>query len=245
MSAGFITLLVICGLFCLAGAGGILCALFCFFLYCYFSPSDTAFFIFLGCLVVGGFLWIYVGELIEDIQFKKQEKKKQLEKEKQTEEKRALLTKQQEEKRAQRTKLEEQKHKKEEKHAKKEQEPAAKNECVVQETDYKQFLVCHLAGRKFHDADKVWNYLKPGTALQLKRENGNPHDSNAVAVLFHNPDDGKDYRIGYIPRELNETIASMLDMGWTDVFQCIINSINPDKHPEHQIYLTINITRHP
>ena len=113
------------------------------------------------------------------------------------------------------------------------------------ETGFKPFMVCHLAGRKYHDADAVLRHLKPGTVLQLSRDSGNPHDSNAVAVMFHNPDDAKDYRIGYIPRSHNETIASMLDMGWTDAFQCIINSIDPDAHPEHQVYLTINITRHP
>ena len=140
------------------------------------------------------------------------------------------------------------------KHEQQEEQPNQRQKIVQQrkspqkssqQTEHKQFMVCHLAGRKFHDADAVWHHLKPGTELQLKRDSGNPYDTNAVAVMFHNPDDGKDYRIGYIPREFNETMAGMLDMGWTDAFQCIIHHIDPDEHPEHQIYLTINITRHP
>ena len=29
------------------------------------------------------------------------------------------------------------------------------------------FMDCYLAGRKFHDADEVWNELKVGTILYL------------------------------------------------------------------------------
>ena len=43
---------------------------------------------------------------------------------------------------------------------------------------------CHLAGRKYHDADEVWDKLKVGTLLSLKRDKENQHDANAVAVLY-------------------------------------------------------------
>ena len=32
------------------------------------------------------------------------------------------------------------------------------------------FMDCHMAGRKHHDADLVWNELKVGTELQLELE---------------------------------------------------------------------------
>lgn len=38
------------------------------------------------------------------------------------------------------------------------------------------FMNCHLAGRKYHDADEVWDELKVGTVLQLVRDKGNVHD---------------------------------------------------------------------
>ena len=66
---------------------------------------------------------------------------------------------------------------------------------------------------------------------------------DAVAVIYHNEEDNDDYCIGYIPREDNETIASILEMGWKDVFECRISKINPDAHPEYQIHLTIKIKR--
>ena len=111
------------------------------------------------------------------------------------------------------------------------------------EAKKKFFMDCHLAGRKYHDADEVWDKLKVGTMLQLQRDLDNRHDLDAVAVMFHNEEDGEDYCIGYIPRENNETIASILEMGWTDIFECRISKINADAHPEYQIHLNIKIKR--
>lgn len=109
------------------------------------------------------------------------------------------------------------------------------------EAKKKYFMDCHLAGRKYHDADEVWDKL--GTKLQLQRDMNNRHDADAVAVMYHEAEEDEDYCIGYIPRENNETIASILEMGWTDMFECRINKINPDAHPEYQIHLTIKIKR--
>lgn len=111
------------------------------------------------------------------------------------------------------------------------------------EAKKKYFMDCHLAGRKYHDADEVWDKLKVGTVLQVRRDMENRHDPNAVAVVYHNEEDGEDYRIGYIPREDNETIASILEMGWTDMFECRISKINEEAHSENQIHMTIKIMR--
>ena len=52
---------------------------------------------------------------------------------------------------------------------------------------------CHLAGRKYHDADEVWDKLKVGTLLSLKRDKENQHDANAVAVLYKKEDEVEPY----------------------------------------------------
>lgn len=111
------------------------------------------------------------------------------------------------------------------------------------ETKKKFFMDCHLAGRKYHDADEVWDKLKVGMVLHLEHEPGNRHDPEAVAVGYYDEEMDEMFRIGYIPQENNETIAGILEMGWTDIFECRISKINPDTHPENQIHLTIKIVR--
>lgn len=113
------------------------------------------------------------------------------------------------------------------------------------------FNECHLAGRKFHDCDEVWEELKVGTCLRLVRDLDNRHDVNAVAVVYDRilEDNGEggilneEYVIGYIPREENEVIAQFLEMGWNDVFECRISRINPEAHYENQIRLIIRILK--
>lgn len=103
------------------------------------------------------------------------------------------------------------------------------------------FMDCHLAGRKYYDADLVWDYLRVGQSLRLERDMQNPHDPKAVQVIYNK--DGEDYLLGFIPRSDNQQLAAFLEMGWTDIFDCRINSLNPDTHPENQVHLTISIRR--
>jgi hypothetical protein len=103
------------------------------------------------------------------------------------------------------------------------------------------FMDCHLAGRKYHDADLVWNDLKVGQSVHLERELQNVHDAYAVQVIFNK--DGEDYLLGYLPHEDNQKVASFLEMGWDDIFDCRISKLNPDTHPEQQVQLTIRIKR--
>lgn len=109
------------------------------------------------------------------------------------------------------------------------------------------FMDCHLAGRKYHDADEVWDELKVGTILKLRRDKENRIDPYAVEVVYERKDKKEnvedEFYIGYIPRDENETIASFLEMGWDNVFECRISKINPDAHPENQVHLTIKIKR--
>ena len=92
------------------------------------------------------------------------------------------------------------------------------------------FMDCHLAGRKYYDADLVWDHLRIGQSLRLERDMQNPHDPNAVQVIYNK--DGENYLLGFIPRSDNQQLAAFLEMGWTDIFDCRINSLNPDTHPD-------------
>ena len=82
------------------------------------------------------------------------------------------------------------------------------------------FKECHLAGRQYHDANEVWKELKVGTLLELQRDQENPYDKNAVAVVYSKVADNKEeYLLGYLPRTSNTEIAQLLEMGWASIFE--------------------------
>ena len=103
------------------------------------------------------------------------------------------------------------------------------------------YMDCHLAGRKYYDADLVWDRLQTGMTVRLELEPDNRFDPNAVQVIFNN--DGEDYLLGYIPRSDNQKIAGFLEMGWGDIFECRISKLNPEAYAEQQVHLTIKIKR--
>lgn len=109
------------------------------------------------------------------------------------------------------------------------------------------YMECHLAGREYHDADEVWEDLKVGTVLEMRREKDNDYDPQAIAVYLvkyigkHERRD--EYKLGYIPSTKNSTLALFYDMGWGDAFECRISQMKPDEHYEQQVRLTIRIKR--
>lgn len=110
----------------------------------------------------------------------------------------------------------------------------------------KMFLKeCHLAGKRYYDADEVWNELKVGTIVQLVRDENNHHDAEAIAVMYQrdadNPDDV--YHLGYIPSDENYFLSKFLDMGWGEAFECRISKLDPNAHSEAQVHLTIRLLK--
>ena len=64
-----------------------------------------------------------------------------------------------------------------------------------------------LAGFRYHAAAEVWRELRVGDALELAREPDNPHDANAVKVVW------RGRVLGYVPRRENAALAWGLDRG--------------------------------
>ena len=95
----------------------------------------------------------------------------------------------------------------------------------------------------YHEADEVWDKLKVGTMVQLVREEDNRYDPNAVMVCYNDEEQDEQVCLGYIPRAQNSTIALMMDMGYSDIFECRINQVNEKAHPEQQVNLTVKIKR--
>jgi len=64
-----------------------------------------------------------------------------------------------------------------------------------------------LRGHCYHDGPHVMDQLRVGDGLQLVREPENDFDEHAVAVHW------KGAHLGYLPREHNRVVASLLDQG--------------------------------
>lgn len=90
-----------------------------------------------------------------------------------------------------------------------------------------------LAGFRYAEAAAVMPMLQPGDALELLREEGNPHDPNAVRVEWQ----GR--KLGYVPRRQNAAIAWGLDRG--TAMRARISKLaehpNPARRIEFEIYI--------
>ena len=70
------------------------------------------------------------------------------------------------------------------------------------------FLSCNVAAFTYCEGVEVFSQLMVGKKVRLVREDENPHDHKAVAIFFG------DTHIGYIPRQQNETISKLPDLGY-------------------------------
>ena len=97
--------------------------------------------------------------------------------------------------------------------------------------DDRLFLSCNVAGLQFRDTSEVLEELYEGAELALVRERGNKYDSNAVAVACPGDYDGDPdsfdfaFAIGYIPRDCNAALATMMDAGWEDIFTARVSAV--------------------
>ena len=64
-----------------------------------------------------------------------------------------------------------------------------------------------LAGFRHGEAAQAMPLMRKGDALELVREQDNPHDPNAVRV------DWRGLKLGYVPRRQNGALAWGLDRG--------------------------------
>ena len=104
-------------------------------------------------------------------------------------------------------------------------------------SDKEHFLSCNVAAFTYCSGCEVFDQLKIGKKVRLVREDENPHDHKAVAIFFG------DTHIGYIPRQQNEAIAKFLDLGYGDIFEARIQSVDPTAHAEQQVSIVIYLKR--
>jgi len=83
---------------------------------------------------------------------------------------------------------------------------------------YKSF---HIAGIEYYEALFVIEKMKIGEKVEFRLED-NIHDENAVAIYYKNK------KLGYIPKNANYSIATILKAGW-DIFDGFVQKINRDE----------------
>ena len=87
----------------------------------------------------------------------------------------------------------------------------------------------HIAGFQHWDGARVLGELSAGTALRLVPEFDNPHDPNAIAIHYGGA------KLGYVPADMNEMLATLMFYGHADVFECVIQQVAPERSPWHQV----------
>lgn len=93
-----------------------------------------------------------------------------------------------------------------------------------------------VAGFQYYDGEKVWQSLKAGDLLDLSREPDNPHDNQAVEVLW------RGHKLGYVPRHENGTLTMLLkhDAPLRARISNLDEARNSWKRTEFDVYLLVN-----
>lgn len=104
---------------------------------------------------------------------------------------------------------------------------------------------CQIAGITFHNLKDIWDELYEGAELVLVREKDNKYDKYAIAVALAEDYDGDpddfdfDLILGYVPRTENKHLATMLDLGWSDAFECELSQVNGSNPYRGSLYMKI------
>ncbi len=89
-----------------------------------------------------------------------------------------------------------------------------------------------LAGSQFHSLPDVVDRIRVGDALTLRRQPDNPHDPNAIQVLWQG------HMLGYVPRRENKGVARALDRG--DPLTARVVALRPDESPWRRLRFEIS-----
>lgn len=96
------------------------------------------------------------------------------------------------------------------------------------------FKSFHVAGFAYHEGAYVFEELKIGSIIDLKRESNNHHDENAIEMRFNSK------KIGYVPKEHNAEMAAIMKAGH-DIFEVVVQQLKPQTHPERQVKVAVFI----
>ena len=86
-------------------------------------------------------------------------------------------------------------------------------------------------GRKYlvFEDEKLVDVEADLAASRIKRKSQHKRD---VVEALH---------VGYIPASSNSQLASMLDMGYAAIYECVITRIDKEAHPNQQVQIRVNV----
>ena len=90
-----------------------------------------------------------------------------------------------------------------------------------------------LAGFRYHAAAEVWPALRVGDRLELEHEPDNPHDVNAVRVLW------RGRVLGYVPRRENAALAWGLARG--TLLRARISALEEHANPARRLRFEVYV----
>lgn len=93
----------------------------------------------------------------------------------------------------------------------------------------------HIRGFQHWDGATQLENMKPGMKVELIAEPDNPYDPNAMAVYFNKS------KLGYMPAESNELLATLAFYGHSDVVEARILQVNPELDPWKQVRVGIYV----
>ena len=90
-----------------------------------------------------------------------------------------------------------------------------------------------LAGSQFHALPDVVSQIRVGDTLTLQRDPTNPHDSNAIQVLWQG------HMLGFVPRRENKAVARAMDRGQPLVARVV--ALRPEESPWRRLRFEISV----
>jgi len=92
-----------------------------------------------------------------------------------------------------------------------------------------------VAGFQHHDGALVFDRMKVGAPVELVAERDNPHDPEAMALVF----DGT--MIGYVPRDEGGMLSTLDYYGHGDVFEARIMQLDSEADPWRQVRVGVYV----
>jgi hypothetical protein len=96
------------------------------------------------------------------------------------------------------------------------------------------FKSFYIKGFSYYAGAEAFTQLEIGSQITLQLESDNHYDENAIALY------NEDYKLGYVPRESNSSIAKLLKAGY-DIFTGVIQQIDKSEYPDQQIRVGVFI----